>query len=93
MIASKLCRDGQVLTLARQNLRRWMARDDRNVRPVFQEWHRIFTRLSRAELAEYLHPKNRPEMSNLSSMPCDYVPAFRGDEALAKSKTQSGREV
>jgi hypothetical protein len=31
-----------------------MKRDGRQVRPVFQEWHRILTRLSRAEIADFL---------------------------------------
>ena len=31
-----------------------MAGDGRNVRPVFQEWHGILTRLSKGELADFL---------------------------------------
>lgn len=53
-IAARLRRDGRLLKLACQNLERWMARDGRNVRPVFQEWHRILTRLSRGEIADFL---------------------------------------
>lgn len=53
-IAARLSRDGRLLTLARQNLRRWMARDGRQVRPVFQEWQAILTRLTRAEIADFL---------------------------------------
>ena len=53
-IAASLHRDGRLLKVAHQNLRRWMARDGRKVRPVFQEWHRILTRLSRTELSAFL---------------------------------------
>ena len=53
-IAANLCRDGRLLRLARQNLRRWMARDGRKVRPVFGEWQLILTRLSRVEIADFL---------------------------------------
>ena len=53
-IAAKLRRDERVLTMARRTLRRWMACDGRNVRSVFQEWHLILTRLSRAEIVDFL---------------------------------------
>ena len=53
-IASRLRADGRLLALARQNLERWKARDGRKVRRVFQEWHLILTRLSRAEISEFL---------------------------------------
>jgi len=53
-IASKLRRDGQLLGEARRSLRCWMARDGRKVRPVFQEWDRILTRLNREEIAAFL---------------------------------------
>jgi hypothetical protein len=54
LIAAGLRRDGRALNVARMNLRRWMARDGRKVRACFQEWHRILTRLSRAEIADFL---------------------------------------
>ena len=53
-IAAKLRRGAWVLGVARRNLRRWMVRDGQKLRPVFQEWHLILTRLSRAEIAEFL---------------------------------------
>jgi hypothetical protein len=53
LIASRLRRDGGVLRLARRNLRRWMARD-RQPRRVFLEWNEVLTRLSRAEIADFL---------------------------------------
>lgn len=53
-IATRLRRDDRLLKSARRSLARWMARDGRTVRPVFQEWHRILTRLSRAEIADFL---------------------------------------
>src|SRR5688572_30613284 len=52
--AARLRRDGRVLAVARANLKRWMTRDGRKVRPTFLEWHRILTRLSRAEIADFL---------------------------------------
>ena len=53
-IAAKLRRDRRLLSRARRNLQRWMARDGRRIRPVFQEWHRILTILSRTEIADFL---------------------------------------
>ncbi len=53
-MAAKLCRDHRMLVLARRNLQRWMARDGRRVRPAFQEWDHILTRLSRTEIADML---------------------------------------
>ena len=53
-LARQLRRNGRLLVLARRNLQRWMKHDGRNVRPVFQEWHNILTRLSRAEVAAFL---------------------------------------
>jgi hypothetical protein len=53
-IAASLRRNGRLLRLARQNLRRWIARDGRKVRPVFGEWQLILTRLSRLEIADFL---------------------------------------
>ncbi len=54
LIAARLRRDGRVLKVARVNLQRWMARDGRKVRASFLEWHRILTRLSRGEIADFL---------------------------------------
>ena len=53
-IAARLRRDRRPLAIAWRNLRRWMVRDGRKVRAVFQEWHRILSRLSRSELADFL---------------------------------------
>jgi hypothetical protein len=53
-IAARLRRDHRVLKIALANLRRWMSRDRRNVRRSFLEWHGILTRLSRAEIADFL---------------------------------------
>src|SRR6478735_5139274 len=53
-IAARLRRDGRALRMAQSNLRRWMARDGRNIRGCFQEWHQILTRLSRREIADFL---------------------------------------
>ena len=53
-IAAKLRREHAPLRVARENLRRWMARDGRKVRAVFREWHCILTRLSRDEIADFL---------------------------------------
>src|SRR5262245_8887856 len=53
-IAARLRRDTRVLRLARANLKRWMRRDGRTVRSSFQEWNQILTRLSRAEIADFL---------------------------------------
>jgi len=53
-IAARLRRDRRVLKVARANLKRWMTRDGRNVRASFREWHRVLTRLSRAEIADFL---------------------------------------
>lgn len=54
LIASKLGRNRRALRIARENLRRWMARDGRKVRPVFREWDRILDRLTPAEIANFL---------------------------------------
>ena len=53
-IAARLRRDGRLLRAARENLKRWMIRDGRTVRPVFDEWSRILTRLTRVEIADFL---------------------------------------
>ncbi|MCX6904927.1 MAG: hypothetical protein NTW03_15895, partial [Verrucomicrobia bacterium] len=54
LIASRLRKSKHVLSLARQNLRRWMTRDGRHQRPVFAEWDRVLRRLSAAEIADFL---------------------------------------
>jgi len=61
-LASRLRRSGRVLREARENLRRWISRDGRKVRPVFQEWNSILRRLTRHEIADFLRsdtPKAR----------------------------------
>lgn len=55
LIAKRLQRGPGPLRTARTNLRRWMAADGRKVRPSFVEWDTILTRLSRAEIAEFLN--------------------------------------
>ena len=59
LIAARLRRDRRALRIARQNLRRWMARDGRKVRPVFREWHGILVRLNAREIAAFLETQNR----------------------------------
>jgi len=54
LIAARLRRDRRALRIARQNLRRWMARDGRKVRTVFREWHGILVRLNAREIAAFL---------------------------------------
>ena len=54
LIATRLRRDHRVLRQSRRNLRRWLARDGKRVRPVFAEWHRILDRLSPDEIADFL---------------------------------------
>ena len=54
MIAARLRHDPRVLRIARANLQRWMARDGRRPRPVFQEWLLILDRLSAGEIANFL---------------------------------------
>ena len=54
VIASRLRRNRRVLSVARNNLRRWAARDGRKLRPVFVEWRRILERLSAREIADFL---------------------------------------
>ncbi|MBI3418130.1 MAG: hypothetical protein HY043_22810 [Verrucomicrobia bacterium] len=53
-IAARLPRDPRVLQIARANLRRWMARDGRCPRFVFQEWRSILDRLTVIEIANFL---------------------------------------
>ena len=54
LVAGRLRHDRRILHRARANLRRWMARDGRRVRPVFAEWSHILERLSANELADFL---------------------------------------
>jgi hypothetical protein len=53
-IAGRLRRDPALLRQARNNLRRWMARDGKRPRPVFVEWRRILERLTASEIADFL---------------------------------------
>ena len=46
LLACRLRQDRRMLHLARANLRRWMARDGKRVRPVFAEWRRLLECLS-----------------------------------------------
>ena len=54
LIARRLRHDRCILTLARSNLRRWMLRDGKRVRPVFGKWQRLLGRLSASQLADFL---------------------------------------
>ena len=53
-VACHLRRDRRILRQARANLRRWMARDGKRVRPVFAEWWRILERLNADQIADFL---------------------------------------
>jgi hypothetical protein len=53
-IAVHLRRSSRILTAARKSLRRWMAGDGAKTRPVYQEWNKILTLLSRHEIADFL---------------------------------------
>lgn len=54
LIAARLRRNGRILRESRMNLRRWMARDGKSIRPVFAEWHQILHRLTAGEIADFL---------------------------------------
>ena len=54
LVAGRLRHDRRILRQARTNLRRWMARDGKHVRPVFAEWRRILECLSANEIADFL---------------------------------------
>jgi len=54
LIAGRLRRDSRILQTGRLNLRRWLSRDGKHLRPVFAEWHRIFACLSANEIADFL---------------------------------------
>lgn len=58
LIARKIRRDPSLVDIARRNLARWMARDGKEVRAVFQEWDRILTRLDAQEIARFLTSDN-----------------------------------
>jgi hypothetical protein len=63
VVASRLRRDNRVLLLARRNLRRWMAKDERP-RPVFLEWELVLSKLTRHEIADFLE-SNTPMAQRL----------------------------
>ena len=54
LIAARLRHNPRILRQARANLHRWMARDGKQVRPVFAEWQRILDCLSPNQLADFL---------------------------------------
>lgn len=54
LVARRLRHDRRILSRARSNLRRWMARDGKRVRPVYAEWRRLLECLSANELADFL---------------------------------------
>jgi hypothetical protein len=54
LVANRLRHDRWILRQARANLKRWMARDGKSVRPVFGEWRRLLECLSANELADFL---------------------------------------
>lgn len=54
LVAARLRHDRRILRGARANLHRWMARDGKQVRPVFAEWCRLLECLSANELADFL---------------------------------------
>jgi hypothetical protein len=54
LVAGRLRHDRRILGRARSNLRRWMARDGKRIRPVFAEWWRVLERLSVGEIADFL---------------------------------------
>ena len=53
-LACRLRHDRRILRQARANLRRWMARDGKRVRPAFAEWSRILECLNGNEIADFL---------------------------------------
>jgi hypothetical protein len=53
-IAVQLRRDGRLLRIARNNLRRWMRRGGHKANSPFHEWHQILTFLSRQQIADFL---------------------------------------
>ncbi len=54
LVARRLRHDRRILRQARANLRRWMARDGKRVRPVFAEWQRLLECLNPTQLADFL---------------------------------------
>jgi hypothetical protein len=53
-IAAQLRRDGRLLRIARNNLRRWMRRRRHRPNSPFHEWNQILTVLTRREIADFL---------------------------------------
>ena len=53
-IAAQLRRDGRLLRIARNNLRRWMKRGRHNANSPFHEWRQILEVLTRTEIADFL---------------------------------------
>jgi hypothetical protein len=54
LLAKRLRRNTRLIRLARENLRRWSARDGKRIRPAFAEWQRILDYLSPNEIADFL---------------------------------------
>ena len=54
LMAIELRRSKRPLVLARRNLSRWMAKDGKRPRPVFQEWDRILSSFTAREIADFL---------------------------------------
>jgi len=89
-IAARLRRDRRVLKVARANLKRWMTRDGRKVRASFLEWHRILSRLSRAEIADFLQ-SNTPLARRLrQSSPFSGVLNEAERQAIAERHEKTG---
>jgi hypothetical protein len=53
-LAAIIRRHPRLLLLARADLRRWMARDGKCIRPAFQEWNFVLQRLDSREIAAFL---------------------------------------
>jgi hypothetical protein len=53
-VARQLRRHPRILKQARLNLARWIARDGKRIRPVFEEWRRILSYLNAREIADFL---------------------------------------
>ena len=54
LLARQLRRDTRLLRLARENLRRWKARDGKRPRRAFLEWECVLDHLSAREIADFL---------------------------------------
>jgi hypothetical protein len=90
LIARKLQRDARVLGVARRNLRRWMAGDGRNVRPVFLEWDRILRRLTRAEIAAFLVSETPATRRLRQSTPFAGVLSDRERRSIRRAHEKAG---